>query len=153
MLVLSLIIMITTRRYICWKMIVLALFWTKNVSPAMTASAWKTTWLQAGQTTSSPISLFQDLYFSRFQDFKVSRESSSTEDRATDLRELSTRTDLGSADLEILTASQDFPADSALQHKCFDHQQWCIWLYALHFAQVHQLCSSRSALMTNRVSH
>ena len=114
MLVLSLIIMITTRRYICWKMIVFALFWTKNVSPAMTASAWKTTWLQAGQTTSSPISLFQDLYFYRFQDFKVSRESSSTEDRATDLKELSTRTDLSSADLEILTASQDFPADSAL---------------------------------------
>ena len=80
----------------------------------MTASAWKTTWLQAGQTTSSPISLLQDLYFSRFQDFKVSRESSSTEDRATDLKELSTRTDLSSADLEILTASQDFPADSAL---------------------------------------
>ena len=85
---------------------------------------------------------------SRFLDFKISRESSSTRDRATDPKELSTRTDLSSADLEILTASQDFPADSALQHKCFDHQQWCIW----HFAQVHQLCRSTSALMTNRVS-
>ena len=57
---------------------------------------------------------FLDFKISRFQDFKVSRESSSTEDRATDLKELSTRTDLSSADLEILTASQDFPADSAL---------------------------------------
>ena len=80
---------------------------------------------------------------SRFLDFKISRESSSTRDRATDPKELSTRTDLSSADLEILTASQDFPADSALQHKCFDHQQWCIWLHALHSAQVHQLCTAQ----------
>ena len=91
---------------------------------------------------------------SRFLDFTISRESSSTRDRATDPKELSTRTDLSSADLEILTASQDFPADSALQHKCFDHQQWCIWLYAMH-CTVHKCIISAhctSALMTNRVS-
>ena len=146
MLVLSLIIMITTRRYICWKMIVFALFWTKMFHLLWPPPPERPLDCRPDKPPPPPSPASRICIF---LDFKVSGESSSTEDRATDLKELSTRTDLSSADLEILTASQDFPADSALHtsalitnsgvygsmrstlqkctnsalHKCFDDQQ------------------------------